>query len=805
MRSLLSAVPLVLLHVYLVLPAAAQEMLPRPEQKFQGQMRRNAADSVPDFPKDVTAPPGAPNVLLVMTDDVGFGASSTFGGPVPTPTLDRLARSGLRYNQFHTTGMCSPTRAALLTGRNHHTCATGVIMEFGVGYPGYNTLIPKSCATVGEILKQNGYNTSFYGKCHNVPDWQNSQAGPFDRWPTNQGFEYFFGFVAAATSQWDPALFEGTKPIQKPRGKKDYHLDCDLADHAIAWIRQQHALAPNKPFFAYYAPGATHAPHHAPKEWIARFHGRFDQGWDKVREETFARQKKLGVIPANAALTRRPKEIPAWDSLSADQKKLYARMMEVYCAALSHCDYHVGRIIDALEKSGQLDDTLVIFIQGDNGPSGEGTLNGLTNELGVNVNGVKEDMDYLLSVMDELGGPRFANNYPAGWCHAMATPFQWMKQVASHFGGTRNGLVISWPKRIKGAGGIRSQFHHVIDIAPTILEAAGVAEPSIVNGVAQKPIEGMSMLYSFADAAAPSPRQTQYFEMVANRGIYDRGWMACTTPRRLPWVTLGEVRNPAEDFPWELYHVAEDFSQSVDLAKSNPKKLRELQDLWWAEAARHDVLPLDSRFSQRSDPANRPSLTRGRTTFKFYPGIVRVPEATAPDVKNKSFRITAEVEIPERGAEGILATQGGQCGGWAFYLDEGKPTFVHALSNQARYKYRVTATRKVAPGRHALRFDFAYDGGGAAKGGVGTIFVDGRKVAEGRIERTIGNRFSLDETFDVGEDTGTPVVDDYLEKMPYRFSGTLKELVVELEPSGLTAKQAKELEQAKRAAVMATD
>jgi arylsulfatase len=795
-----------MLHVALALSAVAQETLPRPEPKFQGRIGRNAKESTPDFPKDVKAPAGAPNVLLIMTDDVGFGAASTFGGPIPTPTLDRLAHNGLRYNQFHTTAMCSPTRAALLTGRNHHTCATGTIMEFGTGYPGYNTVMSKGCGTVGEILRQNGYNTSFFGKCHNVPDWQTSQAGPFDRWPTSQGFEYFYGFLGAETSQWDPALFEGTKPIQKPRGDRQYHFDRDMADHAIAWIRQQHALAPARPFLAYYAPGTAHAPHHAPKEWIARFQGRFDQGWDKVREETFARQKKLGIVPANAALTPRPKEIPAWDSLSADQKRLFAHMMEVYCAALAHCDYHIGRIIEALEQSGQLDNTLVIYIQGDNGPSAEGTLQGLTDELGTNSNGVPEDLEYLLSVMDELGGPKFSNHYPVGWCHAMATPFQWMKQVASHFGGTRNGLVISWPKRIKDAGGLRGQFHHVIDVVPTILDAAGLPEPSMIGGVPQKPIEGVSMLYSFDDAKAASHHQTQYFEMVANRGIYDRGWVACTTPRRLPWVTLGGATdNPADDFAWELYHTDEDFTESVNLARSNPRKLRELQDLWWVEAARHNVLPLDCRFAERANPANRPSLSRDRTTFTYYPGMVRIPEATAPDVKNKSFRITAAVELSSGGAEGILATQGGHCGGWAFLLLDGKPNFVYAFSDQPRHKYWVAAKEKLPAGPHTLAFDFIYDGGGIGKGGGGSISVDGQKVAENHIERTVGNRFSLDETFDVGEDTGTPVVENYVDKMPFRFTGTLKKLVVDLGPSKLTAKQQRELQQMKRAAVIATE
>ena len=491
-------------------PAKAQEVLPRPEQPFGGKIGRITQDSVKDFPKPVEAPKGAPNVLLILTDDVGFGASSTFGGPIPTATMDRLAKNGLRYNHFHTTALCSPTRAALLSGRNHHSAATGVIMEAGTGFPGYNTLMPKSAGTFAEILKQNGYNTSWYGKNHNVPDWQSSQAGPFDLWPTGLGFEYFYGFIGGDTSQWNPALVEGTKPIEPPHDAKDYFFDKDMADRTIHWIRMQHATAPGKPFLAYYAPGTAHAPHHAPKEWIAKFKGQFDQGWDKVREETFARQKAAGLVPADAKLTERSAGIPAWDSLNADQKKVFAHMMEVYCAALSHCDHQMGRILDAIEAQGELDNTLVIYIQGDNGASGEGGLQGLLNEMTF-FNAIPEDFQEVLRRMDELGGPNTFNHYPVGWAHAMDTPFQWAKQVASHFGGTRNGLVISWPARIKDKGGIRTQFHHVIDIMPTILEAAGVPAPTSINGVPQKPIEGVSMAYTFDDAKAPSKRTDTVF------------------------------------------------------------------------------------------------------------------------------------------------------------------------------------------------------------------------------------------------------------------------------------------------------
>jgi arylsulfatase len=758
--------------------ANAQEVLPRPAPKFEGTIGRTTKDSKPDFPKEVTAPDGAPNILLVMTDDVGFGASSPFGGPIDTPTLDRLAANGLRYTQFHTTALCSPTRAALLTGRNHHTNASGVIMEMGTGYPGYNSLMPKSSGTVAEVLRQNGYNTSWYGKNHNVPDWQTSQAGPFDLWPTGLGFEYFYGFLGGDTDQWHPALIENTRPVLPPSHDPDYHLDRDLADHAILWLRQTQAAAPDKPFFLYYTTGTAHAPHHAPKDWIAKFKGRFDQGWDKVREETFARQKELGIVPANTKLTPRPKEIPAWESLTADQKRLYARMMEVYAGALAHADHHIGRVVDEIERMGELDDTLVIFIQGDNGASAEGTLQGLSNEVAVAANGATEDLPFLLSMMDKLGGPESYGHYPVGWAHAMDTPFQWTKQVASHFGGTRNGLVISWPHRIRAKKEIRPQFHHVIDVVPTIYELVGITPPQVLNGAPQSPIEGASMAYSFDAPTAPSTRTTQYFEMLGNRALYHDGWMASTTPLRLPWASPPDI--DPDSFQWELYHVAEDFSQADNLATANPDKLRELQDLFWAEAGRYNVLPLDATFAQRVDPAIRPSLTRGRTTFEYIAGMVRIPEGATPDLKNKSYSLTAEVEIPKGGASGVLATQGGRFGGWGLLVLEGKPVFVHALSNQAQHKYKVASKEALAAGRHTIRFDFAYDGGGGGMGGLGTLTVDGKKAAEGRIEKTVRARFSLDETFDVGLDTGTPVVEEYASQMPFKFTGTLDKFTIDL-------------------------
>lgn len=784
-RNILFLCSQIMLSQLLCLPqSGAQEILPRPEQPFRGKIDRTVRNSIPDFPKAVTAPKDAPNILIIMTDDVGFGASSTFGGPISTPTFDRLAANGLRYTQFHTAALSSPTRAALLTGRNHHTAATGVIMEQGTGYPGYNTMMPRSVGTFAEVLKQNGYGTSWYGKNHNVPDWQSSQAGPFDLWPTGLGFEYFYGFVSAETNQWRPTLYEGTKPIEPPHSDKSYILDRDLADRAISWIRTQHSIAPDKPFLAYYMTGTAHSPHHAPREWIDRYKGRFDKGWDKIREETFRRQKELGAIPADARLTPRTQDIPAWDSLNGSQKKLYARMMEVYAAALSHADYHIGRVIQAIEDLGKLDNTLIIYIQGDNGASAEGRLNGLYNEMTV-LNGVEEDFQATLQHMDELGGPLTHNHYPAGWAHAMDTPFQWTKQIASHFGGTRNGLVISWPRYIKDKGGIRSQFHHVVDIAPTVLDAVGVPMPTVLNGVPQKPIEGVSMVYSFTNARAPSTHRTQYFEIFGNRAIYSDGWIASTTPLYVPWdvVPRGGHHLAVDEYKWELYRITDDFSQAVDLARKEPQKLRQMQDLFWEEAARHNVLPLDNSRVSRLDVGIRPSLTKGRTSFTYYPGMVRIPEGAAPDFKNRSFRIVAHVNMPATGAEGVLLTQGGQFGGLGLYLYKNIPVFHYNFLGLAGY--RIAAKEALKPGRHEIAFEFTYDGGGFGKGGSGMMSVDGTKVAQGRIQQTIPLRVSLDECFDIGEDTGTAVSKDYEAKMPFAFTGTIEKVTVDLQPASL--------------------
>ncbi len=754
-------------------------ILPHP---FAGTVDTNASQSKPDFPVEISAPEGAPNVLIVLTDDVGYGAASTFGGPIPTPTFDSLAANGLRYNEFHTTALCSPTRAALITGRNHHNVASGVITEMATGYDGYNSLVPKSCASIGEILKDNGWNTGWWGKMHNVPDWKSSTSGPFDLWPNGLGFEYFYGFLGGDAHQFRPPLFENTTPIDPGDTDPNYILDKDLADNAIRYIDRHHSISPQKPFFAYYCTGTAHAPHQAPKDWIAKFKGQFDQGWDKIREETFARQKKLGVIPQNTKLTQRMPGVPAWDSLSADQKKLYAREMEVYAAALAFADYNIGRVINAVKQTGQLDNTIIVYIMGDNGASAEGTAQGTTNEIGASGNGFEESMPFLMTQYDKLGSKYTYNHYSYGWANAMNTPFQWTKQVASHFGGTRNGLVISYPKKIKDKGGIRSQFHHVIDIVPTILELCGVPQPTRVNGVDQRPMDGVSMAYTFDSAQAISKRNTQYFEMVGNRGIYHDGWVACTTPYRMPYNNIGgDTKFPSRDFQWELYDIDHDYSEADNLADKNPDKLKELQGLFYEEAKKNNVLPLDASFAERADPAIRPSLTSGRKHFEYYEGAFRIPEGSAPNFKNQSWTMTADVEAVNN-TQGVLATMGGYFGGFALLVKDGKPMFMYRGTNQPQWLVTIQSPQKLSVGHHVIMLDFVYDGGGLGKGANMILTVDGKQVAQKRIERTIGLRFSLDETYDVGEDTGTPVEFDVYD-VPFKFNGHLNELTVDLKGS----------------------
>jgi len=776
-RSILRVLSLSFLITWLMVtsPALADtgKVLPINPPPFRGKIGITYKESTPDFPAPIKAPEQAPNVLLVLLDDVGFGQASTFGGPVDTPNLTHLAEKGLRYNQFHTTALCSPTRAALLTGRNHHSVGTGVVAELASGFPGYTTILPKSAATVAEVLRQNGYNTAAFGKWHNTPDYETSAAGPFDRWPTWLGFEYFYGFLGGDTNQWSPALVENTKRVAPPTNNPDYHLTPDLVDHAISWIHSQQSIAPDKPFFTYLATGATHAPHHAPKVWIDKYQGKFDQGWDQLREETFARQKQLGVIPANAQLTPRPKELPAWDSLSPDDQKIYAHEMEVFAGFLAHTDHEVGRLINAIDQIGELDNTLIFYIVGDNGASAEGGLSGSVNELKV-FNKVPESREQLLASLNDLGSPKTFNHYHAAWAWAGTTPFQWTKQIASHFGGTRNPLIIAYGDRIKDQGGLRSQFHHVIDITPTIFEAAGITAPTTVNGVEQQKIEGTSLVYTFDDPKAASKHETQYFEMFGNRAIYDDGWIAAARHPRLPWQ--GTINADFEKDPWELYNIEEDFSEANNLEAKNPEKLQKLQKLFLSEARKYNVLPLDDRVSERFDVQDRPSPASGRTTVTYYSSGVSIPEGSAPNLKNRSFTITAEVEIPESGAEGVLLTQGGRFAGWGFFLEDSKPTYVYNFVNAERYI--IQSPEKLAPGKSTIKFNFDYDGGGVGAGGIGRLFINDQPVAEGRIAKTIPYRLALDETFDVGRDTGTPIVETY--QVPFAFTGNLQKVTLNL-------------------------
>jgi arylsulfatase len=719
-------------------------------------------------------PKGAPNVLVILLDDVGFGAASAFGGPCHTPAAARLAAGGLKYNRFHTTALCSPTRQALLTGRNHHSVGMGGITEIATGAPGYCSVLPNTAAPIARTLKLNGYATAQFGKCHEVPVWETSPAGPFDAWPTGGGgFEYFYGFIGGEAHQWYPTLYEGTNPVEvKKTPEEGYHFMEDMTDKAIGWIGQQKALIPDKPCFVYFAPGATHAPHHVPKEWADKYKGKFDGGWDKLRDETFARQKQLGVIPPDCQLTPRHKEIPAWDEMPDNLKPVLRRQMEVYAGFLEYTDYHVGRLLESVEKIGQLENTLVYYIIGDNGASAEGTLNGTYNEM-INFNGAAaiETAEFLAARLDKLGGPDSYNHFAVGWAHAMNTPYQWTKQVASHWGGTRNGTIVHWPKGIKGKGEIRSQFHHVIDIAPTILEAAGLPEPVSVNGVQQKPIEGVSMLYSFNDAGAGERHETQYFEMFGNRGIYHKGWTAVTR-HKTPWLLVGEKVPAFDDDVWELYDTSKDWSQAKNLAKEMPEKLHELQRLWLIEATRYNVLPMDDDLGRRlnADTAGRPVLIKGKTQILFG-GMGHLSENTVLNIKNKSHSVTAEIEVPQSGAEGVIIAQGSNIGGWSLYAKGGKLKYCYNLLGIQHF-YAESAGA-IPAGAHQVRMEFAYAGGGLGKGGTASLYIDGKKAGEGKVDATAAMIFSADDGCDVGEDTGAPVSPDYGPR-GNEFSGKVK-------------------------------
>jgi arylsulfatase A-like enzyme len=759
---------------------SSRNVLPIPDRPYDGPLPLDAKDPEAKFPpiEPLHAPADAPNVLVVLLDDVGFAASSAFGGPCATPTAERLAGSGLKYNRFHTTALCAPTRAALLTGRNHHSVGMGVITELATSAPGYNSVRPNTCTPLAQTLLLNGYSTAQFGKCHEVPVWQTSPMGPFDAWPTGGGgFEYFYGFIGGETNQYYPAVYEGTTPVEPDKTPEEgYHFTEDMTDKAINWARQQKSLMPDKPFFMYFAPGATHAPHHVPTEWSDKYKGRFDGGWDTLREEILTRQKELGVVPADTELTARHEEIPAWEDMPDALKPILARQMEVYAGFLEHTDYHVGRLVDALEDLGVLEDTLVYYIVGDNGASAEGTVNGSFNETFIfNGAAALETPEFMAARIDEFGTPKAYNHFAVGWAHAMDTPYQWTKQVASHWGGTRNGTIVHWPRGITARGEVRSQFHHVIDVAPTVLEAAGLPQPTAVNGIPQEPIAGVSMMYSFDEATSADRRRTQYFEMFCNRGIYHEGWTAVTR-HSVPWVM--EPLQPFSEDVWELYDTSTDWSQARDLAAEMPEKLAELQQLWLDEARKYNVLPLDDRRIERFNPdlVGRPELIKGNTQLLFG-GMGRLSENSLLNIKNKSHAVTAEVVVPEAGAEGVIFAQGGAFAGWSLYVKDARPTYCYNLLGLQRFK--IAADAAVPAGTHQVRMEFAYDGGGLGKGGTVTLYLDGDQVGEGRVEGTVPMIFSADETADVGRDSASPVSDDYDGENSV-FSGTVNWVQIDL-------------------------
>lgn len=752
-----------------------QAVLPYAEQKYQGNVGTTYLDSDPaQFPLNRKAPDGAPNVLLILLDDVGFGQFSVSGGGVPSPEMEKFAKEGLFFNRFHTTAVCSPSRAALLTGRNHHVAGTGNITEVATGYDGYTGIIPKDTATIAEMLHQNGYITSWIGKNHNTPIYETSPMGPFDHWPNGLGFDFFYGFMAGDTNQIRPYLYQNQTPLGTPTAK-DYYLSIDLADHAISWLQNSESIEPDKPWFMYFAPAATHAPHQASKELIAQFKGKYDEGWDAYREETFERQKKEGIIPQDSVLTPRPASLPAWNTLNADQKRLYERMMEVFAAYGYQVDHEVGRVLDYVASLPDADNTLIIYIVGDNGSSAEGGFDGTLNENAF-FNAYLMKTEEMIDRIDEIGTEMHFNHFPAGWAHAMNTPFQWTKQVASHLGGTRNPMMVKWPARIKHGGEIRSQFTHLIDVAPTILAAAGIEEPRSVNGTEQTPMQGRSFLQVIDDAKAPEFHTSQYFEIFVNRGMYKDGWLASSLAFE-PWQAERGDFDPLKA-KWELYNLDKDFTQSKDLAAENPDKLNELTSLWWAQASANKALPLDWRGAERfsSELTGKPNLAAGRTKYVYSGPLAGLPEASAPDLKNKSFAVTAKVKVADN-ANGVIFTQGGNTGGRSFYLKDGKLSAAHNFLDVQHYAVKSDSALPV--GEHELKMEFAYEGGKeAGKGGEVKLSVDGKSVAAGKIEKTTPFKYSLSENQDIGSDTGTPVTYDY--NTPFTFEGTLHEVVVEL-------------------------
>ena len=787
--------------------------LPLPPQPFQGRIELNAAQSKPSWPARVVPPTGAPNILLIMTDDVGFAAPSTFGGVIPTPELDRIANEGLRYTNFHSTSLCSPTRAALITGRNHHSVGFGVVSEAATGFPGYNSIIGRDSATIGRILLDNGYRTSWFGKDHNTPTWDASQTGPFDQWPTGMGFEYFYGFVGGDTSQWQPNLFRNTTAIYPYVGNPKWNLTTAMADDAIHWLNQLNDINPEMPFFLYYVPGGTHAPHHATPEWIKKVSDMhlFDKGWNALRDQIFANQKKLGVIPADAKLTPWPdKLLKQWESLTPEEKKLFIRQADVYGAYLAYTDHEIGRVIQAVQDMGKLDTTLIIYISGDNGASAEGSPNGTPSEV-LQFNGLELPVKEQMKWYDVWGSDQTYNHFAVPWSWAFDTPYKWMKQIPSFFGGTRQGMAISWPGHIKDKGGLRWQFHHVIDIVPTILEVTGIPAPVMVDGIAQKPIEGVSLAYTFdkAKADAPSPHHTQYFEMLGVQGLYNDGWMLSGVPVRPPWELLGTaILDPASAYKFELYDVRHDWTQYTDVAAQNPAKVREMTDLMFAEFAKYQVLPLDASVATRM-VTPRPSMSGGRKVFTYSGEPVSgIPRGTAPSVLNTSYTITAEIDVPKGGAEGMIVTDGGRFGGYGLYILKGKPVFLWNLLDLKRVRWE--GKEALAPGKHRLEYDFKYDGlgfatlafnniSGIGRPGTGTLKVDGKAVSTQTLDRTVPLTLPWDETFDIGSDTGTPVDDgDY--QVPFKFTGKIDKLAISVEPPMLTDQDKKKLMEAEHAA-----
>ena len=754
-----------------------REILPivTPEPPTYSEL--DVRNTKPPAPFQVKAPEDAPNVVIILIDDLGFGATSTYGGPIKTPTMDELANNGLRYNNFHTTALCSPTRMAIKTGRNHHTCNTGSIMETATAYPGNTGALPNSVAPLAEMLRLNGYSTGAFGKWHETAAWETSVSGPFDRWPTHQGFDKFYGFIGGETDQWAPLIYDGVKKVNPPK-MENYHFTTDMTNQAINWVKAQQSMTPDKPFFVYFATGAVHAPHHVSKEWSDKYKGQFDKGWDVVREETVRKMKENGIIPENTNLAPKPEDIKDWDKLTDNERKLFARQAEVFSGFMEMTDFEVGRLIDAIEEIGELDNTMIVFVAGDNGTSAEGGMVGMYNEM-TYFNGVEEKVEDLIPLMDDWGLENTFPHMAAGWAVAFDAPFKWTKQVASDFGGTRNGMIIHYPKGVSEKNGIRTQFTHAIDIAPTVLEAAGLPEPKVVNGVPQIPIEGTSMVYSFNDADAAERHTIQYFEMFGNRAIYNNGWFARTI-HRAPWQTANLP--PLDSDVWELYHVNEDFSLTQNLAEKYPEKLEEMESLFMWQAEKHHVLPIDDRTIERTNAAlaGRPDLLGDRKSLTLYPGMEGMMENTFINIKNNSFSVTAEIEIPEKGAKGVILTQGGRFGGWSFYLKDGVPEFTYNWLGLERYV--VSGSKKLAKGPVTVKFDFDYDGDGLGKGGTGTIYVNGKEAGKARIEKTQPNIFSADETADVGLDNQTPVALGIgYGPVETTFTGGIKKVIVEIE------------------------